>query len=121
MWTALLKILGVGLPAIINEIQKERTKQLDAKTEAERIASNERIEILEAKKEVVLASYGDRMNNIVRFIWAFPFIAYIWKLILWDKVLGWGSTDGLSPTLEYILWTILGGYFLLAGIDKLKR
>lgn len=119
--SVLLKFLGVGLPAIINEIQKERTKQLDAKTEQEKIASEERIQVLEAKKNVILASYNDRFNNIVRFIWAVPFIVYVWKLIIWDKVLGWGATDSLSPTLEYILWTILGGYFLLAGIDKLKR
>ena len=119
--SVLLKFLGVGLPAIINEIQKERTKQLDAKTEQEKIASSERIKVLEAKRDVLIKSHDDRVNTYVRALWAAPFIIYVWKLILWDKVLGWGATDSLSPTLEYILWTTLGGYFFLSGIDKFKR
>lgn len=121
MLAAILKLIGIGLPAIVAEIAKERTKQLDAKTEQEKIASEERIKVLEAKKDVIIKSHDDRLNNIVRLLWAAPFIVYVWKLLLWDKVMGWGSTDGLSPTLEYILWTILGGYFLLSGIDRFKR
>lgn len=121
MIATILKLLGVGLPAIIAEITKERTKQLDAKTEQERIASEERIKGLEAKRDVIIKSHDDRVNNIVRLLWALPFIVYVWKLLLWDKVLGWGATDALSPTLEYILWTVLGGYFLISGIDRLKR
>lgn len=117
MLAAILKLIGIGLPAIVAEITKERTKQLDAKTEQERIAADERIKALEAKKDVVIESYKDRGNNIMRHLWAIPFLLYTWKLLVWDKLLGWGVTDPLSPTLEYILWTVLGGYF----ITVLKR
>lgn len=114
MWITLLKFLGVGLPAIISEIQKERTKQLDAKTEQQKIASEEKIKVLEQQKDVIIESQKQRLGEFVRLLWALPFIVYIWKLLIWDKVLGWGATDALSPTLEYIMWTVLGGYFLLA-------
>lgn len=118
MMTLILKFLGVGLPAIIAEISKERTKQLDAKTEQEKIASEERIKVLEARKDVIIQSQKERIGEWVRLLWAIPFIVYVWKLVLFDKVLGWGATDALSPTLEYILWTVLGGYFLLAATKR---
>lgn len=112
MFLTILKFLGSSLPSIISQISEERKRQADAKTEQERIASDERIRQLEAQRDVVLASYGNRFNDVVRLLWALPFIIYIWKLILWDKVMEWGVTDPLSPVLEYILWTVLGGYFL---------
>lgn len=117
----ILKFLGVGLPAILDQIAKERTKQLDAKTEQEKIASAERLKVLEAKKEVILKSQDERIGEWVRLAWALPFIVYIWKLLLWDKVLGWGATDALSPTLEYIMWTVLGGYFILSATSKITK
>lgn len=121
MISLILKFLGVGIPAILDQITKERAKQADAKTEQEKIASEERIKVLEAKKDIILKSQGERIGEWVRLAWALPFIIYIWKLLLWDKVMGWGATDALSPTLEYIMWTVLGGYFLLSATTKLKK
>lgn len=114
MWLAILKLVGAGLPAIVSEIAKEKTKQLDAKTEGEKIASAERIDMLEKQKELIIEGQRQRIGEWVRLAWSLPFIIYIWKLLVWDKVMGWGATDALSPTLEYIMWTVLGGYFLLA-------
>ena len=114
MWLTILKLIGAGLPAIGSEIAKEKTKQLDAKTEGEKIASAERIDMLEKQKELIIEGQRQRIGEWVRLAWALPFIIYIWKLLIWDKVMGWGATDALSPTLEYIMWTVLGGYFLLA-------
>lgn len=47
---------------------------------------------------------------------AFPFIFYLNKVIVWDLCLGWGST----PTLKYALLTdwgglIIGGIFITSG------
>lgn len=120
MWTVILKLLGIGLPAVMSQLSKERERLADAKTEADRINSQERIEVLEAKKEVIIQSQGNRLGEVVRLLWAIPFILYVWKLVLWDKVFGYGSTDSLGPILEYILWTVLGGYFILGVTDKFK-
>ena len=124
MWAFLLKflpIIGSSIGSIVKQIQEEKTKQLNSKNEAERIASDERIKVLEAKRDILLESYRNRWDNIVRFLWAAPFILYIWKLIIWDKILEWGITDPLSPTLENIMWTVLGGYFLVYVVDKIKK
>ena len=120
MWGLLLKALGIGLPAIVNELGKARRIKLDATTEQERIAADERIDILNIRKEIILQAQKDRAERWVRILFALPFVIYIWKLILWDKVLELGATDPLSPTLEYILWTVLGGYFMEVFINKFR-
>ncbi len=121
MWAVISKLLGIGIPAIIDSITKEKVKLADAKTEQQKIESKERIDILERKKEIILSSQANKIGEWVRVAWALPFIIYVWKLLLWDKVLGWGITDPLSPTLDYILWTVLGGYFVLGVTDKFTR
>jgi len=121
MFTFLLKIIGVGLPSIVEQITKERTKQINAKNDSERIKSEERLKILESKKDIILNAQKGKAESYVRIAFAIPFILYIWKLVVFDKILGLGTTDGLSPTLEYILWTVLSGYFILNGIDKFKK
>lgn len=121
MWAVISKLLGIGIPAIIDSITKEKVKLADAKTEQQKIESKERIDILERKKEIILSSQANKIGEWVRVAWALPFIVYVWKLLLWDKVLGWGITDPLSPTLDYILWTVLGGYFVLGVTDKFTR
>lgn len=121
MWTALLKIFIGGLPAIVKEITAQKQIASDAKTETQRIEAEERIKVLEAKRDVILESQRGRLGEIVRLLWAIPFILYVWKLLVWDKILGWGVTDDLGPILEYILWTVLGGYFVLGVTDKFTR
>lgn len=121
MWMLLQQILGVGLPAIVKQLSEAQKQKLDAKTEQERIYADERIKTLEARRDVVLRSYDNRSDRVVRLLWATPFIVYTWKLILWDKVFELGVTDPLSPTLEYMLWTVLGGYFLDATLKSLRR
>lgn len=120
MWTTILSFLGLGLKALTTEIVDAKVKAIDAKTEQEKIAAQERVDTLNARKEIILQGQKDKAERWIRIIWAAPFIIYTWKLIVWDKILQFGTTDPLSPTLEYIMWTILGAYFLDATIKKIK-
>jgi hypothetical protein len=120
MWTTILSFLGLGLKALTTEIVDAKVKAIDAKTEQEKIAAQERVDTLNARKEIILQGQKDKAERWIRVIWAAPFIIYTWKLIVWDKILQFGTTDPLSPTLEYIMWTILGAYFLDATIKKIK-
>jgi len=120
MWTTILSFLGLGLKALTSEIVDAKVKAIDAKTEQEKIAAQERVDTLTARKEIILQGQKDKAERWIRIIWAVPFIIYTWKLVVWDKILQLGATDPLSPTLEYIMWTILGAYFLDATIKKIK-
>lgn len=120
MWTTILSLVGVISKNLISEIADARVKVTDAKTEQERIAAQERLDILTARKDIILQGQKDKVERWIRVLWAVPFVIYTWKLIVWDKVLGLGATDSLSPTLEYIMWTILGSYFLDSTIKKIR-
>jgi hypothetical protein len=120
MWTTILSLLGIGIRGITQELVEAKVKVSDAKTEQEKIAAQERVDTLSARKEIILQGQKDKAERWIRIIWAVPFIIYTWKLVVWDKILQFGTTDPLSPTLEYIMWTILGAYFLDATIKKIK-
>ena len=83
-----------------------------AQTDKEKIAADERIKTLEAKRDVLVAEGGSRLNAVMRAGFGIPPMIYLGKLYLFDKVLGWGTTDPLSPELWNVLWTVVGFYFL---------
>lgn len=116
----LQQVLGVGLPAILKQLSKAHEERLSAETQLEKIESEEKIKTLELRKEIILKAQEGRVERWIRVLFALPFVLYVWKILLWDKVLSLGVTDPLSGTFEYILWTVLGGYFLEATIRKLK-
>lgn len=120
LWTLISQFLGVGLPAIFKAISEAQKQKLDAKTEHERIAADERIEYLQARKDVILQSQKNKLGEWIRAAFAIPYVIYLWKLLIWDKVAGWGTTDGLSPTLHYILMIVLAGYFVDVSIKSIK-
>lgn len=107
-------LLGFGT-SIASAIADAKIAVIHARTEEERIRANERVVALEIQSRV----HG-RWEGFVRFAFAVPFVTYTWKLILWDKVLKWGVTDPLSPTLEYLLFAIVGFYFLHSILQKAR-
>ncbi len=121
MWSILSSIFLTSFQQITRDLKDAYTTKQNAKTEQERIAAEERIALLEARKTSILAAQSDPVERWVRILWALPFIAYNMKLVLWDKVLSLGATDSLSPELYQIQMIVLGGYFFLDGINRFKR
>lgn len=121
IWQTIIAGLLNPLTKITGQIAQVRLEAEKAKTNKERIAANERIKSLEARRDVLVKSGNDRFNGVIRGLFAFPFVVYIWKLIIWDKVLRLGSTDPLSEILTYLLMVIVGFYFLHWTINQLKR
>lgn len=116
-------LLGLVDPVtrVINAIAKAREAETNAQTEQERIAAQERVKALEAQRDVLVAEGGSKINALVRAGFALPFMVYNGKLVLWDKVLGLGTTDPLSAELFQIEMVCIGFYFLHAIADRLKR
>ena len=90
-----------------------------AKTDADRIAADVTIRQLEARQAVLVA--GGRWIAPVQAAFAVMFLIYNAKLIIWDKVLGLGVTDPLSPELYWLQGIVVGFIFLQAGVDKVMR
>lgn len=110
-----------SVKTVSNDIKEAYQSKLNAANDAERIAADERINILEARKSIIQSAQSDRAERWVRIGFGVLFLAYNAKLIVWDKLLEWGTTDPLSPELAYIQMTVLGGYFLLANVKAIRK
>jgi hypothetical protein len=121
MWKLLLSFFSGPLTSISNDLKEAYQSKLNAQTSQEKVQSDERINLLEARKSVILAGQSDPIERLVRIGFAIPFVLYTWKLIVWDKILGWGVTDGLSSDLTQLMWVVVGGYFLDVTIKGAAR
>lgn len=122
MLAALAAFLAkIGIGSIASKIADAYLAKQNAATEQERIAADERIKALEARRDVMIAEAGSPLNALIRLAFALPFVVYIGKLVLWDKVLGLGSTDPLSPMLENVMWTVVGFFFLHWTVGAIRR
>lgn len=54
-------------------------------------------------------------------IFALPFAAYIWKALVWDMMLGLGTTPSINdPTLHWVFITVVTSIFVHGIADSLR-
>jgi hypothetical protein len=109
------------LNAVVTGISNAYVARQNATTDKERIAADVTIKTLEAKRDVMVAEGGGRINAIMRAGFALPFLVYNAKLVLWDKVLSLGATDPLSEELFQVEVACISFYFLHEIVARLKR
>lgn len=106
---------------ITGKIADARIASIQASTDKERIEQEERVRALEARRDVLKAESDGRVNGVVRALLAAPIVVFLWKVIIWDKVLALGSTDDLSENLWYVTMMVLGFYYVHWTAGRLKR
>lgn len=109
------------LGRIVDKIADVQTRMAAEQNTAAKIALEGELATLSARRDVILAAQADPFERWVRIGFALPFVLYIWKLVVWDKLLGWGATDGLSADLWAILYIVLGGYFVDTVVRRIKQ
>lgn len=90
----LISLLSGGLA---KELRRAFEAKQGASTEQERIAAE--VHLAEVEAQTARALAGGRVITWIQVLWAGVFFIYDAKLVLWDKVLGMGATDGLSAEL----------------------
>ena len=50
-----------------------------------------------------------------------PVIVYLWKVIVWDKVLGWGTTDAIAGDVGVWAGTIVTTYVGGRSLEKIAK
>lgn len=110
-----------GIAAIGGELRQAYEARLKATNDHEKLEAEQNIARLEAQQAVLLAEQGRWLTAWVRPAIALPFVLYIWKLVIWDKVLGYGTTDDLSPQLWQMMTVIITAYFLTRPFEKVFR
>lgn len=112
----LTSLFGGGIP---DQLRRAYESKLKAKNDSERIAAEIDIARLEARQ--ASHAIGGRWITLIQILWALPFVAYNAKLIVWDKMLGWGVTDPLSPELYQLQGIIVGFFFVTTTIRAVVR
>jgi len=71
--------------------------------------------------EVAVAEQGRWYTALPRPLFAFAFIIYVWKAVVWDKVLGLGTTEALSGDVSQWAMIVLMAYFGGRSLEKVAR
>ena len=114
-------LLGGGIAAIGQQLRQAQKDRLDARNETERLDADIRIKTLEGQQAVLIAEQGNWVTRWIRPAFALPFVLFNMKVIIWDKMLGWGVTDDLSPQYWQLQMVIFGAYFLTRPFEKRRR
>lgn len=120
MFKTILSWLGGGaITAIGEQLNAAYARRIAAETDAARLESEQEIAYLKGKRDILLREQDHWLTRSVRPAFAYPPAIYFGKIYIWDKTLGWGSTDPLSPELYDLAMIIIGSYFVTRGLEKL--
>lgn len=117
-------LLGLVNPAkaVAKELIKWKVKQANAETEQARIEADVQVSALEAQRDLLMSEQSHIITRNMRPLFTIPFIGYVWKVVLWDKVVrgNWaqGSTDPLSTNMWTVFIIIISAYFSFRGAEK---
>ena len=76
---------------------------------------------VEVAAKIVIAEQGRWYTAAIRPLMALPFIVFTWKVIVFDKVFGMGSTDALDPNMWGVFMAVVVAYFGGRSIEKVAR
>jgi hypothetical protein len=75
----------------------------------------------EVNASVVIAEQSRWYTACIRPMMMLPFIVFTWKVVVFDKVMGWGVTDALDPKMWNVFMIAIGSYFGGRTIEKVAR
>lgn len=112
-------VAGGALDRVGRHLKDAYLAKKQAESDEQQLEADLRIRQLEAQQELLIAEQGRVLTRWIRPAIAFPFVAYLWKAVLWDKVFSLGSTDPLSSELGEIMMVMIGAYFLTRPFERL--
>lgn len=120
-----IKVIGKlflgGIGSIGKEIRLAQQQKLEAANEEERIAADERMATAQHRRDVLVAEAKEGWNILFRMFLAMPFGIFWWKVLVWDKALGLGTTSNLSPDQYQVMMVVYSFYFVYEGARLFKR
>src|SRR5262245_28659830 len=121
-------ILSVLSAPVFNSIVDVYKAKLASANERDRLAVDLAVKEIEAEiasraeaSKIIIAEQGRWWTSMIRPLAALPVVIFIWKVIVWDKVLGWGTTDPLTGDVGTWAGVIVTTYFGGRTIEKVAR
>lgn len=110
-----------GVAGIAEQLRLANRDRLVAQGDVAKLAADQNIARLNAAMAAQTEGQATWVPKLIRALWVAPLIVYLWKLIIWDKLLGWGATDGLGSFEMYIAQAAVTFYFVTGAIQVLRR
>lgn len=104
-------IVSGGLSALTGGLERAYIAKLNSKNDHERLEADKQIEFFKGQIELARAAAANDKWWSTRELMAKCVLILVAKLIVWDTVLGLGSTPDPGVTVNGILWTIIGFYY----------
>lgn len=129
MPAALLGWLGslLGGPFAKAAVEAYRAK-LAAENTAEKVAADlaaRELQVASRERElqaqIVTAEQGKWYTALPRPLFAYAFVVYVWKVVVWDLVFDLGSTPALSGDVAQWASIVLTAYFGGRSLEKVAR
>ena len=115
----LLSLLtGNTITAVGDQLNRAYETKMNAETDKAKLEADQQIEQLKARQAVLIAEQGSWLTSWIRPAIAAPFVIYLWKIIVIDKVLKMGVTDNLPPEIWQMFMVVIGAYFLARPFEK---
>lgn len=125
MWTAILSFLGGPL---INGLIGAYKAKLEATNTTEHLAADLAAKEIEAEIEsrrdaraIIIAEQGRWWTAAPRAIVQWSFAVFVAKCVVYDKVLGWGTTDGLQGDISSWAGMVMVMWFGGRTIEKVAQ
>lgn len=117
-------LLGFGetIKSVSSDIARVKVAAREAETNEKRIDAEGEAKALELRRDVLIGEApGSRVNQLVRVVLSIPAIVFLWKVVIWDICLGWGSTDNPSQNVWVYILAVVGFYLLNRTIQVARR
>jgi hypothetical protein len=121
-------LTGLITGPIINAAIDAHKAKLSAGNETERLAADLAAKELaldvrarELSTQVLIAEQGRWWTALPRPLFAFAIVIYVWKVVVWDKVLGLGATDPLGGLVGDWAGLIMIAYFGGRSVEKIAQ
>lgn len=116
----MLALLGL-IPSLVPLFLGYLSKKTDSGTESEKTVASALIAQMNARRDVTIAEQGHWYTALIRPLMATPLVIYLWKIIVWDKVLKLGTTDPITGDGAIWVSLMIGFYFGVDGLTQVAR
>lgn len=121
-----LPIIGTAITAFFNAMFNAKVEITRAKTGADRDVAVRLVQAAEATEHENTAKLGifasNKLLTVLLIAAAIPLVSFEWKVIVWDKMLGWGTTDPIEGQVAQwgnTVWYFLFGAPTVMGLGKM--
>jgi hypothetical protein len=125
MWSILASLIG---GPVVNGIIGGYKAKLSAGNTSERIAADlaeKDIELRRRERELAtqlsLQEGGRWWTALPRAIVTYSFAIFVAKVVVYDKVLGWGTTDALGGDVQVWAGWVMSVWFGGRSLEKIAR